>query len=123
MRLPHLPSLSVAELVDCFASIGIDQDKALLFDEIATFNRLYVQMDAVRNELKSRPGDQRQALLSLYDHSNMQVRLNAAKSTLAVAPEAGRQMLQAIADSQWQPQAGDAGMCLINLERGIFVPK
>ncbi len=52
----------------------------------------------------------------------MQVRVNAAKATLAVAPQQARQMLQAIADSQWQPQAGDAGMCLWNLDRGVFVP-
>ena len=51
----------------------------------------------------------------------MQVRLNAAKSTLAVAPEAARQELRAIADSREYPQA-DAGMCLGNLDEGIFKP-
>jgi hypothetical protein len=62
------------------------------------------------------------ALLALYGHQSMQVRLNAAKSTLAVAPEAARQELRAIADSREYPQAGDAGMCLRNLDEGIFKP-
>jgi hypothetical protein len=102
--------------------MGVEQDHALLWDENAKFTRLYWQMDAIKKELKSRPGDQRRALLVLFDHLNMQVRVKAAKATLAVAPEAARRMLQAIADSRRQPQAGDAGMCLRNLDRGVFVP-
>ncbi|MET0705817.1 MAG: DUF2019 domain-containing protein, partial [Tardiphaga sp.] len=47
----------------------------------------------------------------------------AAKLTLAVAPVEARAQLQAIADSKWFPQAGDAGMSLWNLERGVFKPK
>lgn len=79
-------------------------------------------MRLVETELKRRPPDQRRALLALYDHPNAQVRLAAAKSTLAVAPAAAREMLQIIADSGEFPQAGDAGMSLVNLERGIFKP-
>ena len=40
----------------------------------------------------------------------------------AVAPPEARRKLEAIADSQWFPQAGDAGMSLLNLDRGIFKP-
>lgn len=47
----------------------------------------------------------------------------AAKATLAVAPEAARQMLRAIEGWRRQPYAGDAGMCLVMLDRGTFVPK
>jgi len=32
-------------------------------------------------------------------------------------------MLERIQEWQRQPQAGDAGMCLWNLDRGVFVPK
>ncbi len=74
------------------------------------------------NELKARPGDARHALVSLYQHPNLQVVLNAAKATLAVAPDAARRMIEAIAESKAYPQAGDAGMCLDNLDRGIFKP-
>jgi hypothetical protein len=123
MTESNLVDLTTEELVNRFAVIGVEQDQALLYDEIAKFNRLYDKKEAITNELKRRPDDQRRALLALFDHPNMQTRLNAAKSTLAIAPQAARQMLQSIADSKWYPQAGDAGMCLVNLDRGIFVPK
>jgi hypothetical protein len=48
--------------------------------------------------------------------------LNAVKATLAVAPEQSLHMLKTIAKSREYPQAGDAGMTLISLERGIFKP-
>jgi hypothetical protein len=118
-----LTDLTVEELVERFTVIGVEQNKALLSDEIAKFNRLFDQMIAVESELKKRNGDQRRRLLLLFDHPDMQVRLNAAKATLAVAPHAARQMLERIKAWRRQPQAGDAGMCLINLDRGIFVPK
>jgi hypothetical protein len=73
--------------------------------------------------LKARNGDQRRALLLLYEHPNAQVRLKAAKATLAVNPDAARRVLQTLADSREFPQAGDAGMTLINLDRSIFNPK
>lgn len=123
MKRPAHRSASIDELVERFATVCVEQDKALLWDEHAQFNRLFLQMRQIEQELKSRAGDQRKALLKLYDHPNMQTRLQAAKLTLAVAPEAGRRMLRMIADSRHQPQAGDAGMSLWNLDRGVFVPK
>jgi Domain of unknown function (DUF2019) len=126
MKDTKLQALSVPELVELFAALGAEQDRAeksSAMGDIGKINRLFGQMEAVKEELKSRPGDQRRALLTLYDHPNMQVRLKAAKATLAVAPDVARKLLQAIVDSRWQPQAGDAGMCLWALDEGIFVPK
>jgi hypothetical protein len=80
-------------------------------------------MVKIVKELKARPGDQRRALLPLFEHPNMQVRLKAAKATLAIAPKEARQMLESIAASTWQPQAGDAGMSLENLDCGVYVPE
>jgi hypothetical protein len=122
MKRSGLGELTTEELVDRFAAIGVEQDQALLRNEIGKFNRLYDKKELIKVELKCRPGDQRRALLALFDHPNMQTRLNAAKATLAVEPVAARNMLRVIADSKWYPQAGDAGMCLRNLDRGIFVP-
>jgi hypothetical protein len=119
----NLHRLEVAELVDRFAGICVQQSKSLIEDDIAKFKRLFDQMRTIADELKNRPGDQRRSLLSLYGHSNMQVRLMAAKSTLAVAPESARRMLQLIYERRRQPQSGDAGMCLWALDEGIFVPK
>jgi hypothetical protein len=53
----------------------------------------------------------------------MQVRLNAAKATLAVAPHAARQTIEAIAASTWPPQCYAARMCLAALDEGVFKPK
>lgn len=123
MKKIILGELTTSDLVARFAQIGVAQDEALLGGQITKFNRLFRLMTEVADELKRREGDQRCALVALYDYPNMQVRLNAAKDTLAVAPIAARQQLEAIADSKWFPQAGDAGMSLSNLDRGIFRPK
>ena len=79
-------------------------------------------MVAVEEELKRRDGDQRRTLLPLLQHRNLQVRLNAAKATLAVEWKAARRALEVIQATQWMPQAMDAGMCLSNLDKGIFKP-
>ena len=105
-----------------FVLVTLDQDKALLEDDYSRFNQLFGQMEKIKQELKARPGDQRKALLQLFDYPNAQVRLKAAKATLAVAPERARRLLQSIADSKEYPQAGEAGMSLWNLDRGVFKP-
>lgn len=122
MKRTNLEEMTVDQLVDRFAMLGVAQDRALLYSEIAKFNILFRQMVAVRDELKRRPGDQRRALLALYEHENAQVRLQAANVTVAVAPEAARTLIENIANSRKFPQAGDAGMALDALDRGIFKP-
>ncbi len=122
MKQATLEKMTTDQLVTRFAEIGIAQDQAELMGEIGKFNRLYRQMDATEKELRRRGREARLALLRLYDHPNMQVRLNAAKRTLGIAPDAARRVLQAISDSKWQPQAMDAGMSLWNLDRGVFKP-
>jgi hypothetical protein len=122
MKMIELDTMRSIDLVDRFAEIVVAQDRALLAGERTKFNRLFRQMMDVANELKSREGDQRGLLLQLFDFPNMQVRLQAAKLTLAVAPIEARHLLQIIADSNWMPRSGDAGMSLSNLERGVFKP-
>lgn len=122
MTASKIGDMSAAQLVERFADICIEQDRALLYSDIAGFNRLYGKMAAIRDELKSRPGDQRRALTALFGHENAQVRLQAARATLAVAPEEALEVIKVIASGRKYPQAGDAGMTLDNLERGIFKP-
>jgi hypothetical protein len=117
-----LQKMSVADLVGRFTELGVGQFQAELRGELAKESKLILQMRPIVEELKSRPGDQRSALLPLFNHPNIQVRLMAAKLTLAVAPAAARQMLESIQNSDEQPQAMDAGMCLWNLDRGVFKP-
>ena len=122
MKPIDLQDMSVVALVERFTALCIGQYEAELRSENSKENRLIKQMWAVSIELKRRPGDQRSELLRLYSHPHVQVRLMAAKETLAVAPSAARQLLQAIRESNEQPQAMDAGMCLWNLENGVFKP-
>jgi ParB-like chromosome segregation protein Spo0J len=122
MKRAKLRDLTVNELVHMFADVAVQQDLASLREEIALVNRLFMQMQEVKEELKRRDGDQRGALLRLYDHPNAQVRLTAAKATLAVAPAAARQALQVLRQSKEYPHSADAGMCIWALEQGIFKP-
>lgn len=121
-RRTNLGEAPTDHLVALFAELSIEQDEAILRDDIGKTNRLFDRMEEVEHLLKTRAGDQRRALLGLYTHPNMNVRVNVAKATLAVAPQAARAALETISKSKWQPQAGDAGMCLSALDRGIFKP-
>lgn len=123
MKRPRLEILTVDQLVENYAAIGVEQYKALDADDTAKYNRLFGRIMEIEKELKRRTGDRRGALMSSYNYSNMQVRLNAAKATLAVAPQAARQLVEAIADSNWPPQCYDAGMCLEMLDQGVFKPE
>jgi hypothetical protein len=122
MKRARLKDLTTEQLLERFVDVALLQDITSRRDDIAAYNRLYDQMDVIKEELRRRPGDQRRFLLPLYKHPNVQVRLKAAIATLALQPEAARRQLQEIADSRDYPQAGDAGMTLDSLDRGIFKP-
>ncbi|MGH6852243.1 MAG: DUF2019 domain-containing protein, partial [Methylocella sp.] len=72
--------------------------------------------------LRRRGVKARLALLGLYDHPNMQVRVKAAIRTLAVAPEPARRALQEIKESRCYPQAADASMILRDFDNGSYKP-
>jgi len=114
--------MTVDQLVTRFADIALDQDKADLKGDYAKFNRLYDEMDAVEKELKARVGDQRSALLPLFNHPNAQVRLKSAIATLALAPQEARRTLQILSDRQEYPQAADARGMIRAIDEGTFVP-
>ncbi len=112
-----------SELVERFAELGIAQDGALFHEKYGKFNRLFDKMKAIGEELRLRGRDARLLLQTLYNHPNLQVRLQAAKWTLGVAPVEARRIIQQIYDLKLYPQAGDAGMCLSNLDDGTFKPE
>ena len=123
MKRVNLQNMSVEQLVERFAALALEQDRALLEENISRVNRLFDALKDVENELKQRDGDQRRALLRLYDHPNPQVRVKAVKATLAVEPITARRMLQAIADSREYPQSAEARSSIRYLEEGIYKPK
>lgn len=122
MKNALLADMTSPQLAERFTELALGQFKAELYGEIAKYNRLYDNIIAIEQELKSRPGDQRTILVPLFSHPNPQVRLMAAQSTLAVAPAAARQTLQALWDRKEFPQAAYAMGTLRALERGDRKP-
>jgi hypothetical protein len=113
---------SVQELVERFTSIAAAQYDAIQKDHHSRYNRLYAQMEEVRGELKSCDGDQRRALIPLLKSNNSQLRLKAAITLLAVAPDLARKALESVRDSGIFPQCADAGMMLDGIDDGSYVP-
>lgn len=122
MTAENLKTMSVTDLVDRFTDVTLLQYDAALFGLTAKYNRLFDKMHAIGEELKSRPGDQRSALVPLLVHPNRQVRLMAAQFTLALAPVAAREALQELSDAKVYPQAAYAMGTLRALERGDRKP-
>jgi hypothetical protein len=122
MKAVSLEEMTTHQLVVRFAELAIGQFNAELFGETEKYNRLSGEIVAIEAELKSRPGDQRGALVQLLSHPNPQVRLMAAEMTLAVAPSESRQTLQALWDRKEFPQAAYAIGTLRALERGDRIP-
>jgi predicted component of type VI protein secretion system len=122
MKRVRLQDMTVKQLVRRFTELAIEQDNAALGFDTKEVIRLFWLLAAISDELKSRDGDQRRALMPLFEHPNLQVRVKAAKATLALAPQAARDVLQAVVDSKQQPQALEAGMSLWNLETGVYKP-
>ena len=122
MSTQSFKGMSVVELIDRFTEVALRQYDAALFGKFAQYNALVDPMLAITDELKSRPGDQRSALVPLLVHPNRQVRLMAAQFTLALAPVASRQTLQELSDAKVYPQAAYAMGTLRALERGDRKP-
>lgn len=122
MTVSDLEGLSASDLVERFKEIALEQFEALLDSDVKEFNRLFQQMKIVSDELKARPGDQRTALLALYQHYNAQVRLKAAIHTLAVAPGEAVKKLEALSNSGEFPQTADARSILRSFKDGTFKP-
>jgi hypothetical protein len=116
-------TLTVEDLVKQFLSVALAQYDAIHFLNNERYSRLYAQMQNIRDELKRMDGDQRRALLPLLRHSNVQVRLMAANTLLAIVPESARKTLEGVRDSGIQPQCADASSMIRALEDGSFNPK
>jgi hypothetical protein len=121
-RIP-LEQLTVPDLVQCFLSTTHAQYEAELRSETGKYNRLYRHMREIEDELKNREGDQRRALLPFLNHANVQVRLMAAGSLLAIVPARAKKALETVRDSRIVPQSVSAGFLLDGTEDGSFVPK
>jgi hypothetical protein len=114
--------MTLQELIELFAQNGIEQDDVISHGEVSRFKKIFGVMAAIDAELTRRGPQARMALAALYEHPNMQVRLQTALVAANVDPIGVRSALEAIAKSVRMPQAGDAGMCLWALDQGISKP-
>lgn len=122
MTARNLANFTISELTSEFVRLAIAKGEAIMGDQTTKASRIYWQMNAIEEELKSRNGDQRRILSTLFQHPDPSVRLEAATATLAILPAASRQVLKSIWDRDEFPFAGDAGMRLHHLETGFFKP-
>ena len=122
MRRQNLEGFTIDQLLHRYVEIGERQYDAWEVGDTAKFSRLFTRMSEMEAELRRRGPEARRSLLQLYDHENLQVRLNAAKSTLAIAPEPARAELEDIRSLKWPHLSLDAGMCIRALDEGIFKP-
>lgn len=114
------PSLMTSQaIIERLVEISIRQAETMELFETAEYNRLYRENARLLRELKARPGDGRHDLFPLYDHPNIQVRLNVARWTYALDMARARLALANIRDSRRYPYAGDAGMTLALIDEGI----
>jgi hypothetical protein len=114
---------TIETLVKQFLSVALAQYDAIYVLDNEKYSRLYAQMQKIRDELKHREGDQRRALLPLLAHSNVQVKLMAANTLLAVDPHSARKALEDVRESGVPPQCADASGMIRALDDGSFIPK
>lgn len=134
---PDLKSLTIDELVELFAHISEARgdaifesvlppdDPSVAVEREAALQKsteLFWKMKAVDDELRLRGLAARRALMRLYDYPDWQVRLDAARSTLGIAYDQARGVIQTVATSKSPDQSFDAKMTLASLDRGEFKP-
>jgi len=131
MRQDHR-KLSVSALVEQFAKLAerlsevnfelvSPMDMPGRDEFVAESEQLYAALKAIDSELRLRGRQARLALTRLYDSPNLEVRLQAAHSTLGVAPDAARDQLEAIAKTSWM-EGISARTTLAALDKGTFKP-
>jgi hypothetical protein len=86
MKPRNLATSTVERLVDFFASLAIEQSRAIDDDDYTEYNKLYRTMQDVNREVSLRGTAARRELLRLYDHENIQVRLQAVLHAFALEP-------------------------------------
>jgi hypothetical protein len=118
----NLNEMSDEAILSIFEEIGVKQYDMLDGLQIKKYNILYNKLRSMVAELKDMPGDRRAILAKHYDHPNLQVRLNAAKFTIAVFPGEARAQLVAIGETGRCPQSASALSKLDALDEGLWKP-
>jgi HEAT repeat protein len=122
MTMRNLQTAPNDQLIATYIELSQNEDDAMLRNDIGRATRLVRQRKEVDDILRARGIQARRMLLPLLEHPNAQVRLNAAKHLLAVAPAEARATLEDLAAHGPGQQEGSAGMCLLLFDEGTFKP-
>jgi hypothetical protein len=117
-----LDKLTADELVSLFASLGEQRYPLTLNDEIKLANRLIRQQNEITKELRRRGIEARLELTKLFNHPNIQVRMNAAKWSIGVAREPALNVLRQITKEDFGAFRLSAGMTVALVEDGTITP-
>src|SRR5260370_27304833 len=116
MKKIKVSTLTDAQLVTAFINISLRQKDALDVDDAKEYGILFKKSDIVRKELRRRGPESIRLLLSLLQHPNVQVRLEAAQELLDIAPAECRAALEKIAVTTVMPQAASARITLDQID-------
>ena len=122
MTTLNLQTATNEDLIATYIAISQQEDEAMLRNDIARGTRLVYRRKEVDDALRARGIEARRMLLPLLRHPHAQVRLNASKHLLAVAPTEARTTLEDLAAHGPGQQRGSAGRCLLLLDEGTFKP-
>ncbi len=122
MKIGDIDNVPSDRLVEVYIDLSLDEDDAMLRNQITRASKAVRQRMRIEDVLRARGTQARRALLPLLKHPNAQVRVNAGKHLLAVAPAEARATLEDLAAHGPGQQQGSAGMCLLLLDRGTFKP-
>ncbi|WP_367718532.1 DUF2019 domain-containing protein [Nitratireductor sp. GISD-1A_MAKvit] len=123
MTVKKRSELSVDQIIRRFIDLSLTQHEAVLYLETRPYNRAYLKIKGLAEELEARPGDQRHVLVDLFDHPNPQVRLNAATYAHPLFPDPAIKVVQSIIDAKRHPQEADARTVLDYLINGPLEPE
>ncbi len=112
MMKSSFSDMSLQELVAAYEQIVMAQDQSLREDKISKFNKEYKIREAIVDELRSRPDDQRNVLVPLLDRREPWMRICVASDTYSLNPERSREYMQTVADYRFDPYKGRAASSL-----------
>lgn len=117
-----LSAMTDAELIAAYNEYARLWGEASLVGNVPRVNKMVPKLIAVSNEMKERGPAVRMMLEPFMDSSDIGVRYQAAYELLALVPDRSRAILTAISEARILGLSLGAGMTLLSIDRGTFVP-
>jgi len=112
MTKKSFEQMTIQELIAAYEQIVLEQDQSFRFEKNTKFNKEFKIRVAIVEQLRSRPGDQREALAPLLDRREPWMRICVAEDTYSLDPERSRKYMQTVADYRFDPYKGRAASSL-----------